>query len=281
MKIGITGATGQLGRLVVEKLKQRNLETDVVALARNTDKASDLGVEVRAFDYGQPDQFEKSLAGIDQLLLISSNEIGKRQAHHESVINGAKKADVSRIVFTSLLNVDNSTLNLADEYLASEKALKASGVPFTILRNAWYTENYTSSAANSVAAGAFIGSAGEGKISAASREDLAEAAVAVLLGSDHEGKVYELAGDQAFTLKDLAAAISEVTGKDIPYRNLSEGEYKDALVSHNVPEGFAAMIASWDVSASKGDLYSEDKTLSQLIGRPTTPLVDSVKAALS
>ncbi len=279
MKIAVTGATGQLGRLVLEKLKNENV--DVVALARNTEKAQDLGVEVRAFDYDQPEQMEDALAGVDRLLLVSSNDIGKRLQHHESVIHAAKKAGVSQLVFTSLVNVDHSTLNLAGEYIDSEKSLQASGVPFTILRNAWYTENYTSSAANAVAGGAFIGSAGDGKISAASREDLAEAAVAVLLGSDHEGKVYELAGDQAFTLKDLAAAISEVTGKDIPYRNLSEGEYKDALVSHNVPEGFAAMIASWDVSASKGDLYSEDKTLSQLIGRPTTPLVDSVKAALS
>ncbi|WP_166333605.1 SDR family oxidoreductase [Sphingobacterium chungjuense] len=279
MKIAVTGATGQLGRLVLEKLKNENV--DVVALARNTEKAQDLGVEVRAFDYDQPEHMEDALAGVDRLLLVSSNDIGKRLQHHESVIHAAKKAGVSQLVFTSLVNVDHSTLNLAGEYIDSEKSLQASGVPFTILRNAWYTENYTSSAANAVAGGAFIGSAGDGKISAASREDLAEAAVAVLLGSDHEGKVYELAGDQAFTLKDLAAAISEVTGKDIPYRNLSEGEYKDALVSHNVPEGFAAMIASWDVSASKGDLYSEDKTLSQLIGRPTTPLVDSVKAALS
>lgn len=279
MKIAVTGATGQLGRLVLEKLKNENV--DVVALARNTEKAQDLGVEVRAFDYDQPEHMEDALAGVDRLLLVSSNDIGKRLQHHESVIHAAKNAGVSQLVFTSLVNVDHSTLNLAGEYIDSEKSLQASGVPFTILRNAWYTENYTSSAANAVAGGAFIGSAGDGKISAASREDLAEAAVAVLLGSDHEGKVYELAGDQAFSLKDLAAAISEVTGKDIPYRNLSEGEYKDALVSHNVPEGFAAMIASWDVSASKGDLYSEDKTLSQLIGRPTTPLVDSVKAALS
>ncbi|PVH26575.1 SDR family oxidoreductase [Sphingobacterium corticibacter] len=279
MKIAVTGATGQLGRLVLEKLKNENV--DVVALARNTEKAQDLGVEVRAFDYDQREHMDDALAGVDRLLLVSSNEIGKRLQHHESVIHAAKKAGVSQLVFTSLVNVDHSTLNLAGEYIDSEKSLQASGVPFTILRNAWYTENYTSSAANAVAGGAFIGSAGDGKISAASREDLAEAAVAVLLDTDHLGKVYELAGDQAFTLTDLAAAISEVTGKDIPYRNLSEGEYKDALVSHNVPEGFAAMIASWDVSASKGDLYSEDKTLSQLIGRPTTPLIDTVKAALS
>lgn len=279
MKIAVTGATGQLGRLVLEKLKNENV--DVVALARNTEKAQDLGVEVRAFDYDQREHMEDALAGVDRLLLVSSNEIGKRLQHHESVFHAAKKAGVSQLVFTSLVNVDHSTLNLAGEYIASEKSLQASGVPFTILRNAWYTENYTSSAANAVAGGAFIGSAGDGKISAASREDLAEAAVAVLVGTDHLGKVYELAGDQAFTLTDLAAAISEVTGKDIPYHNLGEGEYKDALVSHNVPEGFAAMIASWDVSASKGDLYSEDKTLSQLIGRPTTPLKDTVKATLS
>ncbi len=279
MKIAVTGATGQLGRLVVEKLKQA--DATVIALARNPQQANDLGVEVRAFDYDQPAHMEEALAGVDRLLLISSNEIGKRLQHHESVIYAAKKAGVSQLVFTSLVNVDHSTLNLAGEYLASEKSLKAAGIPYTILRNAWYTENYAASATNAVAAGAFIGSAGDGKISSASREDLSEAAVAVLLGADHEGKVYELAGDQAYTLADLAAAISEFTGKDVPYRNLPEAAYKSALVSHHVPEDFAGLIASWDVSASKGDLYSEDKTLSKLIGRPTTAMKDTVKAALS
>ncbi|MCL8000593.1 SDR family NAD(P)-dependent oxidoreductase, partial [Brucella sp. 21LCYQ03] len=172
-------------------------------------------------------------------------------------------------------------LNLAEEHLATEAFLKESGVPFTILRNGWYTENYAGSISGSVAAGAYIGSAGEGKIASASREDFAEAAAVVLLEEGHEGKVYELAGDDAYTLADFAAVIAKEADKDIPYHNLTDKEYSDMLISFGVPEGFAPMIASWDVAASKGDLYSDDKTLSKLIGRPTTPWQDTVKAALS
>ncbi len=279
-KIGITGATGQLGRLVVEQLKTRTPAANLVALVRSPEKAADLGVETRAFDYRKPESLGDALKGIDHLLLISSSEVGQRKIQHENVIRAAQQAGASWIVYTSLLHAHTSTLSLAGEHLATEELLKASGIPYTILRNGWYTENYTGSIAGAIAAGAFIGSAGTGKIASAARVDYAEAAAVVLTGEGHQGKVYELAGDEAYTLADLAAEVSRQTGKELPYKDLPESEYAEALTSMGLPAGLARAIAGWDASAAKGDLFDDGHTLSQLIGRPTTPLADKVKLAL-
>jgi len=281
MKIGVTGATGQLGRIVVEQLKKRVSAESIVALVRNPQKAAELGIETREFDYAKPENLATSLQGIDKLLLISGNELGQRATQHANVINAAKQAGVKWIVYTSLLHAETSSLNLAPEHLATEAALKASGIQYTILRNGWYTENYTGSVQGAIAAGAFIGSAGDGKISSAARADFAEAAAVVLSGEGHQGKVYELAGDESYTLKDLAAEIACQTKKNIPYNNLPEAEYANILKSVGVPEGFAGAIASWDVSASKGDLFDNGHLLSKLIGRPTTPLAKVVADAIT
>jgi len=280
MKTGITGATGQLGRLVVEKLKQRTNTENLVALVRSPEKATDLGIEARAFDYTKPNTLVDALQGIDYLLLISGNEVGQRKTQHENVIKAAQVANIKWIIYTSLLYADTSSLSLASEHLATEELLKSSGIPYTILRNGWYTENYTGSIPGALGSGAFVGSAGEGKISSAAREDYAEAAAVVLTSEGHPGKTYELAGDEAFTLKDLAAEISRQTGKDIPYNNLTEEEYTGVLKTIGLPEGLAQSIAGWDVGASKGDLFNDSKVLSKLIGHPTTPFTDTVKKAL-
>ena len=280
MKIGITGATGHLGRIVVNKLKEKIAADNIVALVRSTQKASDLGVEAREADYDQPGTLDSALAGIDTLMLISGSEVGKRASQHHNIIDAAKKNGVKYIIYTSLLRADTSSISLAAEHLATEDALKNAGIPCTLLRNGWYTENYTGSIPGAIAGGAFIGSAGEGKISTASRADFAEAIVAVLTSTGHEGKVYELAGDEAWTLGDLAAEISRQTGKNIPYVNMPEAEYAAALASFGLPEPLAKAIAGWDVSASKGDLYDDTHTLSRLIGRPTTSLSQVVSEAL-
>ena len=280
MKIAVTGATGHLGTFVVEELKKRVSNENIVALVRTPGKASALEVEVRAFDYNQPETMTAALAGVDRLVLISGNEIGQRARQHFNVIEAAGKAGVEWIVYTSLLHADSTTLNLAGEHMTTEEALKASGINYTILRNGWYTENYTGSIGGALAGGAFIGSAGNGKISSAARADYAEAAAVAITDESHKGKVYELAGDDYYTLADLAAEISNQTGTNIPYRNLTEAEYTKILESFEIPAGFAAAIASWDVSASKDDLFDDSHQLSALIGRPTTPLADSVKAAL-
>jgi NAD(P)H dehydrogenase (quinone) len=280
MKIGITGATGQLGRLVVSKLKEKVPANNIIALVRSTGKAADLGVEAREADYDQPETLETALNGIETLLLISSSEVGKRATQHQNVINAAKKAGVKRIVYTSLLHADTTSISLATEHLATEAALKESGIPYTILRNGWYTENYAGSIPGAIAGGALLGSAGDGKISAASRNDYAEAAVVVLTSEGHQGKVYELAGDEAFTLTDLAADISQQSGKNIPYNNLPEGEYATILAGFGIPEGFAQVIAGWDVGISKGDLFDDSKQLSSLIGRSTTLVGEVVAEAV-
>ena len=280
MTIAITGATGKLGRLIVEKLISKAPADSVVALVRSPEKAADLGVAARPFDYAKPETLAPALQGVDTLMLVSSSEVGQRAVQHRNVIEAAKAAGVGRIVYTSLLNADTSPLDLAEEHRVTEADLKASGVPYTILRNGWYTENYTGSIGGALAGGAFIGSAGEGRISAAPRADFAEAAVAVLTSEGHDGRTYELAGDEAFTLSDLAAEISRQSGRDIPYRNLPAADYAAALTGFGLPEGLSKAIAGWDVDASRDALFDDRRVLSQLIGRPTTPLSASVAAAL-
>lgn len=281
MSIGITAATGQLGRLVVEKLVAKDLGSQLVAIVRNPEKAGGLGVAVRQANYTDPAALDAALQGIDTLLLISSSEIGQRAAQHHNVIESAKRAGVRHIVYTSLLHADRSPIDLAEEHRQTERKLQDAGIPATILRNGWYTENYTNSIGGALAGGAFIGSAGQGLLSLATRADYAEAAATVLAGAGHIGRVYELAGDTAVTLADLAAEISKQTGRDIPYRDLPAAEYARLLTSFGLPEGLAQTIAGWDVDASNGALFDDSRQLSALIGRPTTPLAVPVAAALA
>ncbi len=280
MAIAVTGATGHLGRLIIEKLKAKVPADGIVALARTPEKAADLGVDTRPFDYTKPETLTPALRGVDTLMLVSSSEVGKRAVHHRNVIDAAKKAGVRRIVYTSLLHAGTSPLSLAEEHRQTEAYLKASGIPYTILRNGWYAENYTGSIPGAVAGGAFLGSAGEGRISAAARADFAEAAVAALTGTGHDGKTYELAGDDAWTLSDLAAEISRQVGRAIPYRDMPAADYAAALAGLGLPAPLAQAIASWDADASRGALFHDGKDLSRLIGRPTTPLSTSVAEAL-
>ncbi|TBV00066.1 NAD(P)-dependent oxidoreductase [Stutzerimonas kirkiae] len=280
MTIAVTGATGQLGRIVIEKLKQKVAASEIVALVRNPGKAQGLGVNARQADYSRPETLETALQGIATLLLISSSEVGQRIAQHGNVIEAAKKAGVGHIVYTSILHADSSPLSLGIEHRQTEALLRASGLAFTLLRNGWYTENYTGSIPAALAGGAFIGSAGEGRIASATREDYAEAAAVVLTGPGHVGKTYELAGDQAWTLAELAREVSRQAGREIPYRNLSEADYRAALEQAGLPSGLAALLAESDVGASQGGLFDDGRQLSALIGRPSTPLSVSVARAL-
>ena len=280
MRIAITGATGQLGRLVIAKLKAVVSADQIVAVVRDPAKAADLGVEVRQADYTQPAALETALAGVDSLLLISSSEVGQRTPQHRNVLEAARKAGVKRIAYTSVLHADNSPMSLAVEHRETEALLKESGLAYTILRNGWYTENYAGAVPGALAGGALVGSAGDGKISSATREDFAEAAVAVLTGEGHEGKTYELAGDEAYTLTELAAEVSRQTGKNIPYKDLPVTEYAGVLAGFGIPEGFALALAGFDADAAQGALYDDSRQLSSLIGRPTTPLATAVATVL-
>lgn len=281
--IVITGASGQLGRLVIEELLKTTPASQITAVARNVDRIQELsarGVQARQADYDQPDSLERAFEGADKVLLISSNEIGKRFPQHKAVIDAAKKTGVKLLAYTSLLHADTSPLGLANEHLATEAYLKASGNPFVVLRNGWYTENYTASIAPALTHGVLLGSAGSGRISSAARADYAAAAAAVLTSEGQSGRIYELAGDDAYTLEDLAGEISRQSGKTVTYRNLPEAEYKAALTGAGLPEVIANLLADSDVGASQGGLFDSSGQLGRLIGRPTTPLADSVKAAL-
>lgn len=281
MKIGITGATGHLGQIIVGKLKEKVPAENIVALVRSPQKAAEMGIEAREFNYNDPEPMVETLQGIDKLMLISASEIGKRIEQHSHIIEAAKKAGVKEIVYTSLLRADTSTLVLAGEHLETENKIKASGIPYTILRNGWYTENYTGSLNDVIKHGVLMGSSDEGKISSASRTDFAEAAVVVLTTEGHTGKIYELGGDEFFTMSDYAAEISKQSGKTIPYKNLPPEEFAAALQNAGMPEGYAQFYAGTHVSTEKGDLYDDTHQLSKLIGRATTPLSEVIAKALN
>ncbi|WP_318385642.1 SDR family oxidoreductase [Enterobacter sp.] len=281
--IAITGATGQLGHFVIESLLKTVPASQIVAIVRNPAKAdalASLGVVVRQADYTDEAAFTAALAGVEKLLLISSSEVGQRAAQHRNVINAARAAGVKFIAYTSLLHADTSPLGLHAEHVETEKMLADSGIPYALLRNGWYSENYLASAPAALAHGVFIGAAGEGKIASATRADYAAAAARVVSEEGHAGKVYELAGDSAYTLSELAAELAKQSGKNVVYQNLSEADFAAALKGFGLPDGLADMLADSDTGASKGGLFDDSRTLSTLIGRPTTPIAESVKTIL-
>ena len=284
--IVVTGATGKLGRLVLAELQRIAPKARVIGTVRNPAAAQELGqrgVEIRAADYNDPASLAAALAGADKVLLISSSEVGQRASQHRNVIDAARKAGVKLLAYTSILRADTSPMGLAVEHLATEKYLRSSGVPFTLLRNGWYTENYTGSIAAALQHGAVMGAARNGRISAAARADYAAAAAAVLASDakSQAGKIYELAGDSGFTMSEYAAEISRVSGKTVVYHDLPEGDYKAALQGFGLPEAVAGILADSDAKAAGDSLYDAGSELSKLIGRPTTPLAKTVGDALA
>ncbi|AOW13032.1 NAD(P)-dependent oxidoreductase [Hydrogenophaga crassostreae] len=282
--IVITGATGQLGRLVIQNLLKTTPAAHIVAAVRSPEKARDLaaqGVVVRQADYTQPASLVAAFQGAEKVLLISSSEVGQRLPQHQAVIEAAAKAGVKLVAYTSILHADTSPLGLADEHKATEALLTKSGLPHVLLRNGWYTENYVGSAPAAAAHGAVLGAAKDGRIASAARADYAAAAAAVLVAQDQAGKVYELAGDTSYTLTELATEIARQSGKPVAYQDMPQAASAEALASMGLPAGLAQMLAESDVGASKGGLFDDSKQLSQLIGRPTTPLAESVKQALA
>ncbi len=282
--IVVTGATGQLGKLVVERLLEVVPAGQIVAVVRDPQKAQAFaakGVQVRQADYSRPDSLVAAFTGADKVLLVSSSEVGHRVPQHQAVTDAARAAGVKLLAYTSILNADASDLLLAKEHQLTEAYIRASGVPFTFLRNGWYTENHTGSLAAAVEHGAVLGAAKDGRFATATRADYAEAAVAVLTGEGHENKVYELGGDEPYTLTKFAAEVAQQANKPIVYKDLPQEEYAKALASFGLPEGLAHAIADADAGASRGELDTGSHDLSTLIGRPTTPLQKSIAAALS
>ncbi|RZT84973.1 NAD(P)H dehydrogenase (quinone) [Pseudonocardia sediminis] len=279
----VTGATGHLGALVVENLIERGVPAaDVVAVVRTPSKAEALvtrGATVREGDYSRPETLPAALAGVDVLLLVSGSEVGQRVAQHGAVIDAAVAAGVGRIVYTSVLRADTTPLVLAPEHKATEELLRASGIPFTILRNGWYTENYTGRIGEYLSRGVIVGAAGDGRVAAATRADYAAAAVEALVGDGHAGAVYELAG-APFTLKELAAEIAAATGTEVVYSDVTVAELVGILQGAGLDEGTAGFVAALDEATARGDLDASDADLTRLIGRPATLLADAVRAAV-
>jgi len=281
--IVITGASGQLGRLVIQSLLQKVPASQIAAVVRNPAKAADLaalGITLREADYNKPETLAAAFTGASKLLLISSSELGQRVPQHKAVIEAAKKAGVGLLAYTSLLHANTSPLGLAADHQETERLIQASGIPAVILRNGWYTENYLASVPPALQYGVMLGSAGAGRIASAARADYAEAAAVVLSSEGHAGKVYELAGDTAYTLPEFVQEIATQSGKAIAYKDLPQADFKAALLGAGLPEPVADLLADSDVGASKGGLFNESHTLSRLIGRATTPLAASVAALL-
>ena len=284
MTIVITGATGHLGRLVVESLLAKGVApSEIVAGGRNTDKLADLaeqGVTVVPLDYTKPETLDAAFAGATQVLLISASEPGNRVALHAAAIDAARRAGVEHLVYTSAPKATTSALILAPEHKATEELIAASGIPATILRNGWYTENYTNTVEQARQSGEIVASVGDGRVASASRKDYAEAAAVVLTDAATRGKVYELSGDTAWDYDEFAAAVSEVTGRPVAFRNVTPEEHTAILSGFGLDAGTVGFVVALDQNTKAGLLGETSGELGQLIGRPTTPLLEGLRAAV-
>ncbi len=281
MSIVVTAATSQLGQLVIDELLERVPADQVVAVARDAGKAAGLGargVEIRIADYNDPAALAQAFQPGDTVLLISGID-PNRVEQHQSVIDAAKAAGVSRLAYTGVLGGPEADFDLAADHKATEQAVLDSGLPYTFLRNGWYHENYTAQLAVHLEHGV-VGSAGEGRIGSASRRDFAAAAAAVLTGDGHEKKAYELNGDSSWTLAEYAAELSKQSGKDVAYDNVPAEVLLGILTGAGVPEQFAPILVDVDKAIERGLLAGRGSDLSRLIGRPTTPIADTIAAAL-
>jgi NAD(P)H dehydrogenase (quinone) len=279
----VTAASGQLGRLVIEALLGMLDAREIVAIVRDPTKLSDLtgkGIAVRQGDYDDPESLRTALAGVDRLLLISGTAVGERERQHGNVINAARDAEVAYVAYTSILKGDRSRLPLAAEHVATERLLAQSALNFDLLHNGWYSENYTMGLAHAVDSGKLFGASGNGRLSTASRSDYAAGAAAALVNSGG-GRTYELAGDESWTMQQFAEEVSRHSGKSVEYVDLPEAEYAGILESVGLPPPVASMLAKTSALSSEGELYDEGRQLSALIGRATTPIRETIAAALN
>ncbi|MET1052731.1 MAG: SDR family oxidoreductase [Mycetocola sp.] len=282
MSIVVTGATGPLGRLIIDHLIARGADpASIVGVGRNTERLAELattGIRTAVVDYSDRESLDAALAGAGTLMLVSGSEVGQRVDQHSNAIDAAVAAGVSHIVYTSAPHADATPLILAPEHKATEELIRASGIPFTILRNNWYTENYVATVEQARATGAYVASTGDGRVASASRTDYAEAAAVVILEDGHENTVYELSGDVAWNGTDFAATLSEITGRDIAYTPVSPDEHTAILTGAGLDEGTAGFVVALDQNIRDGLLGETSGDLSRLIGHPTTPLAQGLTA---
>ncbi|MER7765169.1 SDR family oxidoreductase [Streptomyces sp. NPDC097619] len=283
MSIVVTGATGSLGRLVIEELLKQVSADGIAAVVRDGAKAADLaarGIEVRVADYEDPAALAGAFRSGDRVLLISGSEVGRRVPQHTAVIEAAKAAGVAQLAYTGILGGPEADFELAAEHKVTERAVLDSGLPYTFLRNGWYHENYTANLAPVLAHGAVVGSAGAGRVASAARADYAAAAAVVLTGEGHLGKTYELSGDTAWSLPEYAAEVAARSGREVVYQDLPAAAHLEVLTGAGVPQGFAELLVDVDAAIARGRLAGTGGDLARLIGRPTTPVGEAVAAAL-
>jgi NAD(P)H dehydrogenase (quinone) len=280
----VTGATGPFGRLAVAALLDRGVPAaDVVAVVRTPAKAAELeeqGVAVREGDYDRPDTLPAALDGVERLLLVSGNAVGQRVRQHSAVVDAAKAAGVQRIAYTSILRADSSTLPLAPEHKATEDVLRQSGTAYTLLRNSWYLENYTDQVGQYVERGEIVGAAGDARVAAAPRSDYAAAAAAALVEDGHDRATYELGGP-GFTFPELAAALSDVTGRTIRYRDVPLSDFTAGLIAAGLDDGTAQFVTALEAGTAAGELDTDPTDLERLLGRPATTLSDGLRALVA
>ncbi|MEV7372385.1 NAD(P)H-binding protein [Streptomyces sp. NPDC090301] len=288
MSIVVTGATGQLGRLVIDSLLSDPTvpAASVVAVVRDKAKAAGLaerGVELRIADYSKPETLAGAFGAGDRVLLVSGSEVGQRVAQHAAVIDAAKAAGVAQLAYTGVLGGDDADFDLAAEHKATERLILESGLPYTFLRNGWYTENYTANLAPVLAHGAVVANAGEGRVASATRADYAAAAAAVLAGpaEEHLNTVYELSGDTAWSFAEYAAEVAAQSGREITYSNVPAEAHLAILTGAGVPAPFAEILVDVDRAVEHGALARQTGDLARLIGRPTTPIAVTIKEALA
>lgn len=280
MSIVVFGATGNLGRLVVRDLLSRGVAAhDIRASGRSVGRLTefaDQGVEILAVDYEDPATIDSALDGAEKVLLISGSDLSKRAAQHRMVIDSVKRHGVGQLVYTSVLRATETTLAIGPDHVATEKHILESGLPYTLLRNGWYTENYAGSVLGAAQSGVILGSAGQGKISSAARADFAEAAAVVLTTPGHEGKTYELGGHPDWTLPELAEVTSELLGRSVVYRDLTSEEHRKALEEAGMADA-ADFAVGLDADTKAGQLFTESQDLQRLLGHPSTPLIDALR----
>lgn len=280
---GVAGATGQLGQLVLGELLSMVVAENVVAIGRDPGKLAgfaEKGVVLRAADYDAPETLGPALAGVDRLLLISGSALGERPRQHAAVIEAAKASGVAFIAYTSILNAPTTPIRLGAEHKATEEILAASGIEHDLLRNGWYNENYFAAIEQQIAAGVITGAQGEGRISSASRADLAAGAAHVLVHGKG-GDIYNLAGDESWTMAEFAAEVSRQSGREVRYENMGEAELAASLIAAGLPEHYAPVFANSAFSTSLGALEDNSRTLSRLISRPTTPIAATIATMLN
>ena len=280
----LTGATGKLGRIVLDLLLQDVPANKVRVMARQPDSLAPYarrGVEVVKADFDQPDSLKVALKGVHVALLISGSAVGKRIQQHQAFLEAASRNAVARLVYTSLLRADASKMALAEEHWQTEEAIRRTGIPATILRNGWYFENYTDRLDAIRAQGGIVGCAKDGRVNAASRRDYAEAAAHVLLGKGGVGGTHELAGDKGFTLTELAEEIGRQTKQPCRYTDVDANKLGATLRAADIAPPFADFLVDCDLGIARGDLADETGELHKLIGRATTTLQQAVAAGLA